>query len=657
MQDMKRLLLYLTYDKQNIIDDYIGYFLGSIRPLTDTIVAVCNMPRIERGFSNLSDYADDIFYRENKGLDCGGFKDALCQFIGWDQLKEYDELILANDSFYGPFEEIGHIFSEMEARHLDFWGLMKRGSGVYGTTGKDPEHILSFFYVFQAPMIHSLDFRSYWEDMPYYKDYMTVVKQYERRLTKHFADLGYTYGAYADTELNESRNPRNQFFQCDYLSYEMITKRKFPFLKRKQLSYNPLFTQTQENLALSIAYVDQHTDYDVNLIWKNLIRVMNPAHLQRSLGLQYFLDGGGEEEQMEAVVIVRVRWLNAVETVCEYLGRIRRICDIRVYGENKDLVELYQKKGYLAALSLQPDIEVIRKTDIENYRYLCLIHDCDLSSKQIPSCTGKSYFFNIWENLLKDPGYLKEIIRLFNTKAYIGMLMHPVPIFSTWIGNLEWDWKNRYEKINGYIKEMGLNAVTDPQLPPVHVTDNFWARTDIIKPFAEKVGLYQREEKISHDAWDYLWTYGIQDQGKLTGIVESTFYASLNEVNYHYYLRTLMGWLSERYGHHEKLHEFREIFRAQEAAERCKEKYGGFYVYGTGEIAERCFPWLKDTSAFIVSDGHRRNRLFHGKPVICLSELKNTHDYGIILCLSKENCDHVTELLDQRGIKGYYPVY
>ena len=128
---MKRLLIYLTYDRQNIIDGYIGYFLRSMRSITDTIVAVCNMPYIEKGLSNLSDYADHIYYRENKGLDCGGFKDALCEFIGWDPLKECDELILANDSFYGPFEDIGHIFTEMEARHLDFWGLMKRGSGVW----------------------------------------------------------------------------------------------------------------------------------------------------------------------------------------------------------------------------------------------------------------------------------------------------------------------------------------------------------------------------------------------------------------------------------------------------------------------------------------------------------------------------------------------
>ena len=107
---MKRLLIYLTYDKQNIIDNYIGYFLSSMRPLSNQIIVICNMPRIEKGLHNLTDYADRIYYRENKGLDCGGFKDALCQFVGWEQVQEYDELILANDSFYGPFDDIGNIF-------------------------------------------------------------------------------------------------------------------------------------------------------------------------------------------------------------------------------------------------------------------------------------------------------------------------------------------------------------------------------------------------------------------------------------------------------------------------------------------------------------------------------------------------------------------
>lgn len=654
---MRRMLVYLTYDKQNIVDDYIGYFLRSMRPIADSIIVVCNMPYIEKGISNLSDYADGIFYRENIGLDCGGFKDALCRFIGWESLKEYDELILANDSFYGPFKDISQIFEEMEARNLDFWGLMRRGEGAYGRTGSDPEHILSFFYVFQAPLIHSGEFRSYWEEMPYYRDYMTVVKQYERQLTKHFSELGYVYDTYADTRPNESTDPRNQFFQCDYLSYEMLTKRKFPFLKRKQLSYNPLFMQTQENLAQSIAYIDQHTDYDVDFIWKNLIRVMNPSDLQRSLGLQYILNGNEEEDTFGVLVILHVFWMNAVDTVCEYLDKICSVCDIQIYAEGADIAEQYKKNGYDAVLSHAADIELLCRKEMGRYRYLCLIHDCDLSSEQAPSCTGKSTFFNIWENLIRDASYLRAVVKLLDEKRFVGMLMHPVPIFSTWIGDLEWDWANKYEEIRQSIKELGLNARMAPDIPPVHVTNNFWVRTDIIKSFAKRMISDQKKEHISPHPYDYLWNYIAQDCGYLTGIVESAFYASMNEANYHYYLRTLMGWLSERYGPYKRLHEFREIFRVEAAAERYKKLYGRFYVYGTGEMAERCLPWLKEVTAFIVSDGHVKTRCFHGKPVIGLSEFKDSHKYGVILCLSRENSNNVVKLLKQQGISDYCFVY
>lgn len=69
---MRRLLIYLTYDKQNIIDDYVGYFLQSMHAVVHSIIVVCNMGEIEKGLSNLSDHADNIFYRENVGLDAGG---------------------------------------------------------------------------------------------------------------------------------------------------------------------------------------------------------------------------------------------------------------------------------------------------------------------------------------------------------------------------------------------------------------------------------------------------------------------------------------------------------------------------------------------------------------------------------------------------------
>lgn len=655
---MRRLLIYLIYDQQNIIDEYIGYFLECMKCITDTIVAICNMPYIEKGVQNISDYADKIFYRQNIGLDAGGFKDALCTFIGWEYIAQYDEIILANDSFYGPFDDISKIFAEMESRKVDFWGLMKRGAGAYGATGSDPEHILSFFYVFQAPLIHSGEFRSYWEEMPYYKDYMTVVKQYERQLTRHFASLGYTYDVYSDTSFNETRNIQNQFFQCDYLSYEMIVKRNFPFLKKKQMSYNTLYYQTQENVVLSIDYVEKCTRYNADLIWKNLIRTYHHTNLQRSLGLQYVLEESVEVLKRENVlVLVGVQWKNAAESVCKYLNQIRTVCKIQVVSDQEELWTFYQKKGYECIFSNVVDIEIMRLVDINKYEYICIIHDADLSSEQVPSCTGKSYFFNIWENLIKNSGYLNAVINLLEKKPYIGMLMHPVPIFSVYLGQIGFEWEKQYDVVQEYIDQLGLKAVTDADIPPINVTNSFWIKAEVLKSLIKKLDFALDVKEMPEDIWDYLWNYIVQDSMKLTGIVESTFYASMNETNYHYYLKTFMSWMMCRYGSHLNLYEYQELFFMELSVDQCRKKYKNWYVYGTGELAERCYEWIKDANAFVVSDGQYKEDTFHGKPVIYLSELKEEEDFGVLLCLSKENQNNVIELLEQRGIYHYYTIY
>ena len=41
---MKRLCIYLTYDKQKVIDQYIGYILKELKTCTDYLAVVCNMP-------------------------------------------------------------------------------------------------------------------------------------------------------------------------------------------------------------------------------------------------------------------------------------------------------------------------------------------------------------------------------------------------------------------------------------------------------------------------------------------------------------------------------------------------------------------------------------------------------------------------------------
>ena len=214
-----RLCIYLTFDKENIVDNYIGYMLKELKTCVDYLVVVCNETEVVRGLENLKKYADQIYYRENTGLDAGGFKEALTKFIGWKKVLSFDELVLVNDSLFGPFSSMKDIFNAMEERNVDFWGLS--GHSKYRKEGVDsfPEHIQSFFITVRSSMLHSSQFKDYWESMPYYNTYNQVVKEYEMQFTHYFSKLGYIHDVYADTEVNNSLNPANNYIQ--YKKYLM----------------------------------------------------------------------------------------------------------------------------------------------------------------------------------------------------------------------------------------------------------------------------------------------------------------------------------------------------------------------------------------------------------------------------------------------------
>ena len=343
---MKRICIYLTYDKKNVIDKYIGYMLSELRDCTDELIVVCNETDIKRGKGLLEEYADAIYYRENIGFDAGGFKDALCSFVGWDKVSEFDELVLVNDSLFGPFEKMEKIFSEMEERQADFWGLTKLGASLEEDK-LIPEHIQTFFCAIRSSMLRSTEFREYWEKMPYYETFDAVVRNHEIKFTSYFSKLGYRYDVLADTEANDSKNIANNYLQYATICCELIKKRNFPFLKRQQITYNMQNLQTQENIMQALAYIGQETDYDVGLIWQNIIRTMNISDLYRNLHLRYILDGGGVTGGMlKAAVAVIADYGGAWEYVSDYLDSLEGLCDIYIISTDRDILAAYEGARY-----------------------------------------------------------------------------------------------------------------------------------------------------------------------------------------------------------------------------------------------------------------------------------------------------------------------
>ena len=125
-----RFCICVFEEKDNIVRDYVIYYLKGLQEVANKIVVVVNGEITVESRAKLQALNVEIFQRENKGFDFGAWKDAIVQ-IGYDELLKYDELILTDTTCYGPIYSLTDMFEEMSSRYCDFWGITKHFSSCH----------------------------------------------------------------------------------------------------------------------------------------------------------------------------------------------------------------------------------------------------------------------------------------------------------------------------------------------------------------------------------------------------------------------------------------------------------------------------------------------------------------------------------------------
>lgn len=351
---MKRLCIYVTYDSGNTVDDHIGYMLKELRSISDRTVVVCNYDHIAKGMENIVPYADAILYRENKGYDGGAYKEALEQVT---DMESYDELILSNDTFFGPFLSLEQIFAKMEKESCDFWGLNRRHIPMYDFTA-------SFFVVFKGAAVSAA--------VRYIQDTISrdmsrddILRLFEQGISKELKREGYRMGTYCDIgAVDMYRDP-------DYL----INVLGSPVMKKR--CFEPGYYM-EENCRRALRYIEQETEYDISLIKRAVERrygiVFGRDHTDISMlrpdderGIYY----SAPEEELE-------EFLRGHQSVYVYgNGNTARDFE-RLYGDRVNILghivsEGFQGEGLVEVSRIEDkDIPVVVALSKENSREVSL---------------------------------------------------------------------------------------------------------------------------------------------------------------------------------------------------------------------------------------------------------------------------------------------
>ncbi len=241
----KRICLLAGFDKKNILQDYVLYLARKLSKLSDVYyLADGNIPPKElKKIEPYTKYAASVLH---KSYDFGSWQ-ILINHIGWEKITTYDEMIICNDSIYGPISNMQDIFDYMDLRDYDFWGLTENYNSNY--------HLDSYFMVFKNDVLRHPKFHEFWNNIiP-----TSNRKTYESILTPFLTELGFTGNSYIKNYKKE-----------DQLAYPMRLFRtnRMPFIRINSLK------EPEHNLKEPILYIDSRieneTGYKADLINEHL---------------------------------------------------------------------------------------------------------------------------------------------------------------------------------------------------------------------------------------------------------------------------------------------------------------------------------------------------------------------------------------------------
>lgn len=571
---MSRLGLFVFYDPQGIVDDYVLYLLGHLRPHFTKLVVISNCMLNEAAKDRLARHTDVLFIRENQGLDAAAYKAGLTSFCGWEEVEQYDEVVLINDTFYGPIHSFDDMFEYMSDRNLDFWGISAGYRSLDGWNtvkyGYIPDHIQTFFIAFRKSMVCSKAFHDYWNHYDdTLNDFVSVVSQNEVILTRHFQNLGFYWEIYADTQQYRSAHCSENFNLYHYLPHTMMCEMRFPILKRKVLNVDIPFHLSMQDLeagADAMSYIRNQTNYDTGMIWDNILRLYNIGDLYHTLHLNYVLPSVEVPlpKKSRAALVYRVANPVFAEKFCKHAAQIRNSVDVYMIAENQAVAQILQQHTketpgivMLNGSGQQTEMATFVLCCNElaaKYDYLGFVHDAgnkDHAAATIPESSVYSYL----QNIANDPSYIAQIINCFVQEPRLGVLGAPFPVHDYGFANYADMWGGCYNAAVALSGRLKLSCNISKDKSPFIIVSAFWCRTDAIRNLWSVEWTPQdfAQDPVTgisktNDALIRLLPYMAQSARYYSGIVMHTNYASMRLTNQQYMLSQVTGSLRNQLG-------------------------------------------------------------------------------------------------------------
>lgn len=436
----RRLVVYVVYDMRGDVDDFIPYALRGLREHSDRVLVVVNGKLTDAGRAKLEPVADEVLVRDNAGFDIWAHKHAL-DHLG-PAIAEFDEVVLTNDTWFGPVRPYGPVLQRMGQRDVHFWGMTdhaREDPNPFTQKGVLPYHLQSFWIAVRREMFLSDAWAQYWRDLPAMPSYFDAVLKHETLFTERFSEQGYTHGAAYPSADYPTDHPA--LFNPDLLLADGC-----PVLKRRPFFHYPPFLDKHAVIGREILRKVGDYGFPLELIWQNLARNVKPKVLNADAGMLEILPevdvSYDPARPLRIAAVVHVRQADEVGDVLDRVAAVPAPFDLIVttsdsarveslralvealdapHATTREVRSLPSDRGRDMAAFFVGCVDVLRD---DAYDIVIKVHTRTPNARSV----NIARYFRRYqvENLLSSPGYIANVLGLFQRESGLGLVFPPM---------------------------------------------------------------------------------------------------------------------------------------------------------------------------------------------------------------------------------------
>ncbi len=493
----KRACIYFIYDKDGIIDDYIIYQLNDLRENIAFLHCVINGKLTPSGRRALAEIADEIYVRENKGNDIGAYKAAI-EYIGWEKLANYDELVLLNNTCFGPVYPFKEVFNWAKPQDIDFWGLtwdikyedIANINRLHYSDNKI--YIQSYFLTIRKPLLGSRLLVDFFNEIPGDTSYVLSGCLYEYGFPGYFEDRGYKGAIYCG-------NSDDYSYPLLHNPIHLLRDYRMPIFKKRSFfhHYTDVLNHTAGEATIRlIRFLENETDYDMNLVWKSILRTNSLSDIVRCAQLNRVLprDISVNRENANSLKVGLVYHAYYEDLFDEDISYIQNFPDsagVLVTTNTAEKKKLLDEKLIKAGLKGSVMVIENRGRDVSSllvgaaefvfdYDLICSVHD-KKTAHASPRSIGRSWAYKINENMFATKEYVSNIIDMFVKEERLGIAFPSYPNHGVYcnIGN---GWTGNFRNTKKLLNDFGVDVkINEHTLCVAPLGTCFWFRPQALK--------------------------------------------------------------------------------------------------------------------------------------------------------------------------------